>query len=64
MPSIGMQKGFDSGDRAFQLDRAAAAYARLWRRPLPLPSHERDDGRGFVQARIARSSRPTAVAQS
>lgn len=45
MPSIGMQRGFESGNGAFHLERAAVPCARPWRRPLPLSSRERDDGR-------------------
>jgi len=45
MPSIGMQQGFGSGDRALHLGRAAAVRAGVgWRATLPA-LRERDDGR-------------------
>jgi len=45
MPSIGMQKGFGSGDRALQLGRAVGARAEIGARRAVPSSRERDDGR-------------------
>lgn len=48
MPSIGVQRGFESGDGVLRGPRAAVPWAGTRRRPLPLAARQRHDGRGMA----------------